>query len=403
MAGENDSDPSTAWSSQVEILREVLRAPAAPLAERATKPRKPVLEAYLGQTFEGITVVAPDGRIRLFTAGLQQITGIRKDEVGSIKELVTALAPNPELGEEQWALLEAAMATEESQEALIEIVNRRGERRWLRGRVYRVNEDSLIHVIDITAIHKLRGTMPHSAEHHQALLDNLQVGIYSCDDPARGTLSFTNPAFRRILGFPEGLEAGQASPAPLYERPEDRGELLEALMADSLTHSRTVQFETRVLRVDDRRPVPVRATATVTYDEQGDMCRIDGALEDLTECKHNDLLLGSLFRDTAVGVAIGTTDGRFSAVNAAFCEMVGYSEAELLGHDSDVVTHPDDRGLSLKLIGEAIAAGKSMFSFDKRYVHKDGTVFPVSVVMAAVKDDTGRVVAGIGLFERIAD
>ena len=408
---EKDHEPAgDNFSQEVEILREVLRDPRSAESARADVPQsQPILDAYLGQTFEGIAVVAPDGRFRLFTPGLEHITGYTVDEVSSVADLIQRLAPDPETGALQWGAFERRLGKAEGDEQLIEIVNKRGEHRWLRGRQYRVNEDTMVHVLDITAIHTARTRTPHCIEHYHALLENLGVGIYSCDDPPRGTLSYSNSAFRKILGYPPDMQPGQGSAFMLYESPEDRVKLLSALMAGELAHSRTVRFETRVLRVDTREPVAVRATATVTYDDQGQMCRIDGALEDLTQQRaleaaqqQHELLLGSLFHRTAVGIAIGTMDERFLAVNPAFCEMLGYTEAELLGHKNDLVTHPDDRHITGTEIRAALARGRLSFAFRKRYLRKDGTVFTADLTMAGVNDDQGRLVAGIAIVEPVA-
>jgi PAS domain S-box-containing protein len=405
----NDDRRSADFSREIEILHEILRLPEdATPADQGQPPRQPALEPYLGEVFEGIAVLAPDGRIRLFTPGFVHISGYRMDELEDMHDLVMKLAPDPETGARQWAAFEAGLGLPESQEQIVEIVNKRGEHRVLRERLYRANEDTLVHVLDITAIHNLRAATPYNAEHYQVLLDNLGIGVYSIDDPAKGSISFSNKAFQRILGIEDAVEPEARNGFMLYERPQDRVALLRALMADKALRSRTLRFETRLLRLSDRQPVPLRITATVSYEEDGRMSRIDGAVEDLGERErleaeraHTGRLLGALFRDTAVGVAIGTLDGRITAVNPAYCALVGYSEEELLGHEGDMVTHPDDHGKTVRAIQAAMVSGRHMFSFEKRYVHKDGTVFPVSVVMAAVRDEAGQVVAGIGLFERI--
>jgi len=201
MTDRDEQPAAESLDTQVEILREVLRDPR-PSGDAAadTPTSQPILDAYMGQVFEGITVVAPDGRIRLFTPGMEQITGFSAAEVTSITDVIAALAPDPETGAEQWAAFERGIGKTESQEELIEIVNKQGEHRWLRVRLYRVNEDTLVHVLDITAIHTMKATTPYNAEHYQALLENLDVGIYSLSDPANGKISYSNAAARRMLG-----------------------------------------------------------------------------------------------------------------------------------------------------------------------------------------------------------
>jgi PAS domain S-box-containing protein len=405
MSDQTDRPATAALEAQVEILREVLRDAKPEVDEGPDAPTsQPILDAYMGQVFEGITVVAPDGRSSLFTPGMEQITGYSAEEVNSISDLIQALAPDAETGAEQWAAFERGRGKAESDEELIEIVNKRGERRWLRGRLYRVNEDTLVHTLDITAIHTMRATTPYNAEHYQALLENLDVGIYSLSDPASGKISFCNAAARRMLGVPEESRDDLSS-FMFYEDTADRVRLVAALMKGGWARSRTVRFEARLLRADDRRPVPIRFTTTGTYDDEGRMVRVDGAMEDMSERQafeaerdEHELLISSLFHNTAVGISVGTVEGRILAVNPAYCAMVGYSSAELVGQTSDLVTHPDDHGLSVRMITEALAAGRDIVVFDKRYVHKDGHSFGVSATMAPVKDEQGQVVAGIGLF-----
>lgn len=404
--------PSPDLSRQVEVLREVLQDPRAPDAcdEREHSQSASMLEPYLGQFFEGIAVIAPDGRFRLFTAGLEHITGKRAEQVGSLRDLVVDLAPDLATGEEQWEPIEHCWHRRESPEHLITIVDGTGGERWLRIKLHRVNEDTLVHVLDVTAIHTARTHTPHSIEHYRALLDNLGIGIYSLDDPASGSVSYANPACRRIMGLREDFGPGDLSSFMLYETPEDRVRLLKALVADGFTRSRTVRFETRLLRMDDRRPVPLRFTATASYGRDGSMRRIDGAIEDLSEQKafeaaraEHRLLIDSLFEHTAVGISVGALDGTYLAVNPAYCELTGYTEAELVGNNSAMVTHPEDRHLTGEHIGRALREGRKMASFTKRYVRKDGEVIRVAITVAGVQDETGSVTAGIGLFERMTD
>ena len=79
-----------------------------------------------------------------------------------------------------------------------------------------------------------------------------------------------------------------------------------------------------------------------------------------------------MFRDSATGMVLGKMDGRIIEANPAFCEMLGYSEAELRELSVIDLTHPDDRPGMLKR-KQAHKEGKAeFFPLDKRYLHKDG-------------------------------
>src|SRR2546430_14389764 len=57
---------------------------------------------------------------------------------------------------------------------------------------------------------------------------------------------------------------------------------------------------------------------------------------------NGDALFGSLFAQTAVGVAVISTEGGFVRVSEALCRMLGYAEQELLQKNVRDVTHSDD-------------------------------------------------------------
>ena len=93
---------------------------------------------------------------------------------------------------------------------------------------------------------------------------------------------------------------------------------------------------------------------------------------------------------TAVGMVLVDTDGRFTSVNQSFCEMVGYSEQELLGRSYRDLTHPDDLALSTERFREVLEQERASFSMEKRCLRKDGSVLWAHTSVAAVLDVAGR-------------
>jgi PAS domain S-box-containing protein len=79
------------------------------------------------------------------------------------------------------------------------------------------------------------------------------------------------------------------------------------------------------------------------------------------------------FAHASVGIAVTDLAGRFLQVNAAFCAITGYSEAELLPTTFLTITHPDDRASNLHLVQQLLAGNIASFDVEKRYLKKDGT------------------------------
>ncbi|HSL44921.1 MAG TPA: PAS domain S-box protein, partial [Anaerolineales bacterium] len=76
-------------------------------------------------------------------------------------------------------------------------------------------------------------------------------------------------------------------------------------------------------------------------------------------------------------------------MNPAFARMYGYSINELKGKPIDFIYAPEERTNLPGWIEEAHRKGH--ISFESKHLHKDGTVFPVSVDITAIKDNDGRV------------
>jgi diguanylate cyclase (GGDEF)-like protein/PAS domain S-box-containing protein len=95
------------------------------------------------------------------------------------------------------------------------------------------------------------------------------------------------------------------------------------------------------------------------------------------------------FEDNMAPMIFSDLEDLAIAVNDAFCEMVGFSRDEIVGHDSTLFTHPDDvditRSTHLRLVSNSV----NQVRFVKRYVKKDGRVITSEVSRSAAHDDTG--------------
>ncbi|WP_248928771.1 PAS domain-containing protein [Paenibacillus hamazuiensis] len=83
-------------------------------------------------------------------------------------------------------------------------------------------------------------------------------------------------------------------------------------------------------------------------------------------------IMTNLFQFGHIGVALLSLSGHFLRANPAYCDMVGYSEYELLGKDILSITHPGDLLPSLSLSSQLIEGSIPSYIIEKRYVHRDG-------------------------------
>ncbi|KRB89115.1 sensor domain-containing protein [Noviherbaspirillum sp. Root189] len=96
------------------------------------------------------------------------------------------------------------------------------------------------------------------------------------------------------------------------------------------------------------------------------------------------------FNQAAVGLAHVSPDGRWLMVNKKLCEIVGYTQSELLGMRFQDVTHPDDVGTDWALARRMIAGEIDEKSREKRYRHKNGYYIWVNLTSSMVRSDSGN-------------
>ena len=103
----------------------------------------------------------------------------------------------------------------------------------------------------------------------------------------------------------------------------------------------------------------------------------------------SDPAFRAIFEDSPVGICVFDGVGRVVDVNAAYCEMLGRTEAEVMGALIPDFTHPDDRDKGIDDIPRVLAGELPQIKLDKRYVRKDGETVWARVVVTAVLDPSG--------------
>jgi len=92
----------------------------------------------------------------------------------------------------------------------------------------------------------------------------------------------------------------------------------------------------------------------------------------------------SAFDNAPIGIALVSPDGRWTKVNRALCEILGYSLDEILELNFKSMIFPDDLGPTLVKIGEVTSGSSPSSQTEHRYIHKNGrTVWASWSVSAA--------------------
>lgn len=102
-----------------------------------------------------------------------------------------------------------------------------------------------------------------------------------------------------------------------------------------------------------------------------------------------------LFTNTLIGTAVTNRHFQFTEVNAAFCNMIGYSEAELMTLGFPDVTISEHLEESIQLSKDLFAGKITEFTIFKSYIRKNGTIFRAKTFVRGIYDEYGDFISSL--------
>ncbi|HLV87892.1 MAG TPA: PAS domain S-box protein [Candidatus Sulfotelmatobacter sp.] len=145
-------------------------------------------------------------------------------------------------------------------------------------------------------------------------------------------------------------------------------------------------------------PAILDQTPTAHTDVQ-EILRRSAAFEQAL--RQSEQLYRSTFELAAVGVAHVSPEGKWLRVNKKFCEIVGYSEQELLRLTFQDITHPDDLAADLAQTEKVRNGTLHKYSMEKRYIRKNRSHVWVNLSVSGVRDTSGKLQHFISVVEDI--
>jgi PAS domain S-box-containing protein len=109
-------------------------------------------------------------------------------------------------------------------------------------------------------------------------------------------------------------------------------------------------------------------------------------------------LFEQLQEEGPIGLVIGGSDFKFIGVNPFFCEMLGYTEQELVGKSFRDLTYVEDIPHSEKAKIDFLER-RMPVRYEKRYQRKDGTLLPVRVTNYPSYESCGEYTFSFGVIE----
>ncbi len=395
-------------------------------AEQASKEGEQHFRALVENAQDLITVCEPDNTIRYVSPAVRRILGYDPEELLGVF-VPTLLHPEDIQGAAEafkrstrtpgpsepltlrfrhkdghWVHLETVFTNLLTDPAVGAIVaNSRDvtERMHQREELRRLNEELEQKVESRTAQLKVA---IEEAEDSEAMLrlgeEKWRALIRYASDltvilDADGTIRCESPAVERILGFrPEDrvgtnafddLHPDDTGPvrerfAELLERPDERVSTEYRVRdKDGVWH----HFEAIGTNLLDK---PVVGGTVINTRDITERKRAERAL------KQSEQRFRSSFRNAAIGMGLVAIDGRWLQVNQALCDIVGYTEEELLGKTYQDITPPDDLEADRDVTRRILSGEIETYQLEKRYIHKDGHAVWILLSVSLVRNEEGE-------------
>lgn len=109
-------------------------------------------------------------------------------------------------------------------------------------------------------------------------------------------------------------------------------------------------------------------------------------------------------RNKILGIAWAMPDGIVFDANQTFCDMLGYSLAELKGAYFGNISHPDDVAIELIELEKIVKGKTDNYVIEKRYKHKHGYYFWVNLSLTCFRNpETNDISHFVGIVQNIQE
>lgn len=136
----------------------------------------------------------------------------------------------------------------------------------------------------------------------------------------------------------------------------------------------------------------------VLADDGKTVTGIFGISRDISDFKRAEISLSlsearyrATFDHAAVGIAQVSTEGVFIQINRVFCDILGYTQAEVLSQHFSFgqVTYPEDLAADMAQVQRLLSGADDHYQMEKRYIRKDGGLVWVNLSVALLRDAEG--------------
>lgn len=235
----------------------------------------------------------------------------------------------------------------------------------------------------------------YAEEERQKLIAIIEESVdYIGVADIKGRLQYHNSSALRMIGLPENSDLSKLQISDMHPAWAVRIIMEEAI--PTCFEKGSWQGETALLHRNGQE-IPVLQNLSLQRDDKGTPICFTTIMRDITERKEAEQSLKiseetfrSAIENASIGMALVSKEGRFTKVNQALCNLLGYSREELLSNNFQAITNPEDLAKDMDFVEKMLAGNIKTYQMEKRYYHKTGHIIWALLSVSMVYDSEGK-------------
>ena len=349
------------------------------------------------------------GNFIFFNEALYRIQGYPKEEL--IKKNYRDLM-DEENAKKIFAIYNKVFTTGESEkEVPYEIITKSGDRRHLEtsitpmkdasGRIFAFRGI----VRDRTERRQAEETLRQSEEKYRNILESIQEGYFELD--LAGNYTFVNGANGRFLGYTKEELVGMNFRQHTNE--ETAKKLYQPYRELYLTGKPIKALEVKAIRKDGTKVI-YETSISLIRDSEGKPIGFRGVSRDITERKqaeetisHSEERYRTIIEQMEDGYFEIDFNGKFTFVNDAECNNLGYKREELIGMNHRLYADKKNSKALIILFIEVYKTGIPIKAYALELTKKDGTKSYNEISVSLIRNSKGEPIGFRGIARNVTE
>ena len=326
-----------------------------------------------------------DGRA-YFSPRWKAIIGYTDAEIDNTYQAWLALIHPEDVAKTEQAVMDYLAGKAPVYETEFRMRNKGGGYRWIlaRGKIMaRLPDGRPLRVVgthtDVTNRKQAEEKLRVSEERWQFALEESQSGVW--DWHVDRDEIFFSPRWSQMLGYESQTKGMSVQEWSGRVHPDDFAKATVEMQRHLRQETNIYVSEIRVKTKDGAYRWILDRGKVMTWSPEGRPLRVLGTHTDISFLKQlqeslieSQVQFAEAFRHAPIGMALLGVDGRWLKVNPALCEILEYSEQELLQMRFQDVTYPDDLMTDVGYVLELLSGQRTFYKIEKRYITKSGRI-----------------------------